>query len=243
LHNEALAHIEAGEYQPAIRLYQQAMKLTPQYSYLPYNLGLVYQRLNRRSDAEASYRKAIALAPAAAEAYNALGTLKAAEGKSSDAERLYRDALTRQPDSKQARHNLALLLAADKNRRAEAIQLWRQNLPYLPSQISLAETLADSGDRAGAIDQYREIVNQRPAYVAARLALARLLEPDAALEQLRAILAANPKNTVALEQTGDIESARGRATEARAAYNSALQSTADRAAKKRIAGKLKLLTH
>ena len=52
LHNEALAHIEAGEYQPAIRLYVQAMKLTPQYSYLPYNLGLVYQRLNRRSDAE-----------------------------------------------------------------------------------------------------------------------------------------------------------------------------------------------
>jgi len=243
LHNEALAHIEAGEYQPAIRLYQQAMKLTPQYSYLPYNLGLVYQRLNRRSDAEASYRKAIALAPNAAEAYNALGTLKAAEGKSPEAERLYRDALTRQPDSKQARHNLALLLAADKNRRAEAIELWRQNLPYLPSQLSLAETLTETGDRAGAIEQYRQIVSQRPNYVAARLALAHLLDPDPALEQLRAVLADNPKNTVALEQTGDIESARGHSTEARAAYTSALQSTSDGAAKKRIAGKLKSLTH
>ena len=24
------------------------MQITPQYSYLPYNLGLVYQRMNRR---------------------------------------------------------------------------------------------------------------------------------------------------------------------------------------------------
>ena len=239
LHNEALAHIEVGDLQAAIRLYQQAIRITPQYSYLPYNLGLVFQRLNRRSDAEGSYKKAIALAPGDGDAYNALGTLKAAEGKSAEAERLYHDALTRQPDSKQARHNLALLLASDKNRQSEAFQLWRQNLPYLPSQLSLAETLAESGDRAGAIEQYRQIVDQRPNYVAARLALARLLGPDAALEQLRAVLAANPKNIMALEQTGDIESARGHGAEARAAYNSALQTTADRAAKKRIATKLK----
>jgi len=239
LHNQALAYIEKGELQPAIRLYQQAMKITPQYSYLPYNLGLVYQRLNRRGDAEASYRMAIRIAPGEAEPYNALGTLKASEGRSSEAERLYRDALTRQPDSQKARHNLALLLVADKNRQAEAIQLWRANLPYMPSQISLAETLAENGDKPGAIEQYRQIVAQRPGYVAAHLALARLLEPDAAIAELRAVLNANPKNSVAWEQTGDIEAARGRAAEARAAYNSALQSTADKAAKKRIASKLK----
>jgi len=29
LHNEALAHLETGDYQVAIRLYQQAMRLTP----------------------------------------------------------------------------------------------------------------------------------------------------------------------------------------------------------------------
>jgi tetratricopeptide (TPR) repeat protein len=239
LHNQALAYIEKGELQPAIRLYRQAMKITPQYSYLPYNLGLVYQRLRRRSDAEVEYRKAIAISPAEPEAYNALGTLKASEGKSSEAERLYRDALTRGPDSKLARHNLAVLLAEDKNRRAEAIQLFRANLPYLASQISLAETLADSGDRTGAIEQYRQIVTERPGYVAAHLALARLLEPDAAIAELRVVLNTNPKSTVAWEQTGDIEAARGRSTEARAAYNSALQFTSDHAAKKRIETKLK----
>jgi Flp pilus assembly protein TadD len=85
--------VETGDYRSAIRAYQEAIRLTPQYSYLPYNLGLVYQRLNRRKDAETAYTKAEMLAPNSAEPYNALGTLKASEGKRTDAEQLYRQAL------------------------------------------------------------------------------------------------------------------------------------------------------
>jgi tetratricopeptide (TPR) repeat protein len=239
LHNEALADIEIGEYQRAIRLYQQAMRLTPQYSYLPYNLGLIYERLNRRSEAEAAFRKALALSPDSPEAYNALGTLKAAEGKSTEAERLYRDALARKPDMQPARHNLALLLAADKNRRTEAIQLWRANLPYLPSELSLAEALAASGDKPGAIDLYRRILAQQPSYLAGRLALASLLDPDHALVQLRIVVEADPQNLPALEQIGDLESARGHAAEATAAYTAALAAATDRSGRKRINVKLK----
>ena len=242
LHNEALADIEIGEYQRAIRLYQQAMRLTPQYSYLPYNLGLVYQRLNRRSDAQTSYRLAIKLSPNAPEAYNALGTLKAGEGKSAEAEHLYREALSRKPDLQPARHNLALLLASEKNRQAEAIQLFRANLPYLPSELSLAELLTSTGDRPGAIEQYRHILTQQPGYIAARLALAHLLEPAGALEQLRIVTQADPENVAALEQMGDLESAAGHATEARVAYAKAVAAASDRATKRRISGKLKTLT-
>ena len=86
------------------------MRLTPQYSYLPYNLGLVYQRVNRRKDAETAYRKASMLAPDSAEPYNALGTLKASEGKRTEAEQLYRQALQKNANLLPARHNLALLL-------------------------------------------------------------------------------------------------------------------------------------
>src|SRR5581483_7647734 len=103
-------------YNSAIRAYQQAIRLAPEYSYLPYNLGLVYQRINRRKDAEAAYRKASMLAPNSAEPYNALGTLKASEGKRSEAEQLYRQALGENPNLLAARHNLALLLDGDKQR-------------------------------------------------------------------------------------------------------------------------------
>ncbi len=37
------------------------MRITPQFSYLPYDLGLVYQRINRRREAEAAYRRAMVL--------------------------------------------------------------------------------------------------------------------------------------------------------------------------------------
>jgi len=246
LHNEALARVESGDYQTAIRLYQQAMRLTPQYAYLPYNLGLVFQRLNRRKDAEVSYRKAIAIAPESADAYNALGTLKASDGKAAEAEKDYRDALQRNPNLLAARHNLALLLASDKNRQSQAIELWRENLrrspDYLPSRLSLAETLADSGDRTGAIEQYRQVLAAKPSYAGARVALADLLaksgDADGAIQELREASQTNPQNAAVLEQIGDIEAARGRSAEARAAYTSALAATSDRAAKKRISAKL-----
>jgi len=249
LHNEALALVETGNDQAAIRAYQEAIRLTPQYSYLPYNLGLVYQRLNRRKDAEAAYRKAALLAPSSAEPYNALGTLMASEGKPAEAERWYRDALQRNPNLFPARHNLALLLVSEKSRQAEAITLWQANLAqspdYLPSRLSLAETLAATGDRAGAIEQYRQVVALKPQYIAARVALAGLLaqsgDPEAALNELRQASAADPQNTAILEQMGDIESARGRAQEAKSAYSAALASTSDRAVRKRLNGKLKRL--
>lgn len=247
LHNEALAHVESGEYREAIRLYQQAMRLTPQYGYLPYNLGLVYQRLNRRKDAEVSYRKAISIAPDSAPAYNALGTLKASEGKNAEAEKDYRDALQRDPSLLAARHNLALLLAADKARQTEAIELWRANLrqtpEYLPSRLSLAETLTNSGDRAGAMEQYRQVLSAKPGYIAARVALAGLLaksgDADGAIQELREAAKADSQNAAVLEQIGDIEAGRGHAAEARAAYTAALGATSDRSVRKRVDGKMR----
>src|SRR5262249_23487742 len=147
----------------------EAIRLTPQFSYLPYNLGLVYQRVNRRKDAEASYKKATQLAPNAAEPYNALGTLKASEGKRDEAERLYRQSLQKNPKLLAARHNLALLLDDEQNRQKEAIDLWRENLQqspdYLPSRLSLAGALAEANDNAAAIAEYRKVLESKPGYV------------------------------------------------------------------------------
>jgi tetratricopeptide (TPR) repeat protein len=249
LHNEALAYTEMGDFPAAIRAYQQAMRLTPQYSYLPYNLGLVYQRMNRKKDAETSYRKAMMLAPGSAEPYNALGTLKASEGKPADAEGLYRDALQKNPALLAARHNLALLLVSEKNRRAEAIALWRTNLTQspddLPSHLSLAEALAQDGDAAGAIEQYRRVLALKPDYIAAHLALAQLLaksgDAEGALTELRSAAAADPKNAGVFEQIGDVEVARGRTADARSAYQSALGLSPETTMKKRLNQKLKAL--
>jgi len=250
LHNVALAYVETGDYKSAIRAYQEAIRLTPQYSYLPYNLGLVYQRLNRRKDAETAYTKAEMLAPNSAEPYNALGTLKASEGKRAEAEQLYREALQKNPGLLPARHNLALLVADQKGREKEAIDLWRENLrqslassgaDYLPSRLSLAGALAAQGDNPAAMEEYRKVLEAKPDYVAARIALADILaktnDRDGALGQLRQVTKQDSQDPALFERIGDLEAARQRAAEARAAYQSALDLKPERAVRKRIENK------
>ena len=249
LHNLALACTAIGDYGAAIRSYRDAIRLTPQYAYLPYNLGLVYQRMNRRKEAEASYRQAIAVDPALAAPYNNLGSLKALEGKRADAEGLYHKALEKNPRFLEARHNLALLVASDRSRLAEALSLWRQNLEqdrdYVPSRLSLAQTLASSGDGKAAIDEYSRILQVKPAYIAARLELARLLaasgDSEAALIELREAARRDTTNAAIFERIGDLEAGRNRSSGAAAAYKSALALAPDRTARKRIEKKLKLL--
>jgi Flp pilus assembly protein TadD len=216
---------------------------------LPYNLGLVYQRLNRRRDAEAAYTKAEMLAPDSAEPYNALGTLKASEGKRGEAEKLYQQALEKDSSLLAARHNLALLIVDQQGRRPEAIQLWRQNLTeardYLPSRLSLAGALATAGDSSQAIEEYRKVIEAKPEYVAARIALADLLaktgDRNGALDQLREVTRQGSQNPELFERIGDLEAARQHPAEARAAYQSALELKPARAERKRIENKLKSL--
>jgi tetratricopeptide (TPR) repeat protein len=157
--------------------------------------------------------------------------------------------LRKDPNLLAARHNLALLLAGQSNSQPEAINLWRENLrlspDYLPSRLSLAGILAERGDNAAAIEEYRKILEAKPGYPAARIALAGLLaktgDTDAAIQELRQASTAGAQNPDIFEQIGDLEAGRQHATEARAAYQSAIDLTSDRGARKRIGNKIKAL--
>lgn len=246
LHNAALAETELGDYQAAIRYYRQAMKLAPQASYLPYNLGLVYERINQRKQAETAFRAAAALSSGLSEPLNALGALEASLGRNADAERLYRQALDKNPTFLAARHNLAVLLATT-GRVPEALDLWRANLAqapdYLPSRLSLARALAAASQTTAAVEQFQAILNLKPDYVAARLALADVQakagEIDLALAQLREALRQQPGNPLLYEQIGDLEASRQRASEARTAYQAALDRATDSSVRDRIRKKLR----
>ena len=246
LHNLALASIETGDYRAAERNFDSALRLTPGFAYLHYNRGVLYQRLNRRKDAEIEYRTALEQKPELADAYNALGSLAVAQRKNDRAEQSFREALKRAPQLLAARQNLALLLFSQRDRQAEALASWRENLSrdadYLPSRLSLAEALAKSGKPADAASEYREVLRRKPAYVAARLALSDLMqrsnEMDGALEQLAEAAKLAPQNAEVQEEIGDVQSARGHRDEAAAAYRAALASAADGAARKRLRSKL-----
>ena len=62
---------------------------------------------------------------------------------------------------------------------------------------------------------------------------------QAAVRELREASNLDPQNSAIFEQIGDAEAARGRTEEAKAAYQSAIDLAPDRAARKRLAAKLK----
>ena len=260
-HNLALAYVQTGDYSNAIDTYERAIELAPDLFYLPYNLGTLYQRLNRRQAAEKAYQQALTKADKLdagprerylAHANNALGYLKESADRRDEAEKLYRAALTHQPDLMEARHNLAVLLAdgtgpSRPDEIREALDLLRTNLAddpaYLPSRISLARALARQGQTADAIGEYEQVVEAQPDFMAARLALAELHakagEPAEALAQLDAARTRQPRYTAVHEQIGDLQKGRGQTAEASEAYKSALEYAPDRKTKKRIKNKLK----
>ncbi len=144
--------MQHGDYDVALGTYRDAMRLAPEASYLPYNMGLVYQQINRTKDAYDSYRNALRTVEAASTPtgmheprsviYNALGSLEATDSRGKQAERYFRLAIADSPASLNAKYNLAFSLSR-KAASPEAEALWNECLradpTYLSARLSLAE--------------------------------------------------------------------------------------------------------
>jgi tetratricopeptide (TPR) repeat protein len=253
LHNLALLESERGNYQEAIRLYQQAMLVGPRYSYLPYNLGLLYERLGDLDNArkwlekareiyELSQPNAPAPSPQRAEIWNALGTVLRSQGRTAKAIDSFNRALGDDPDSENARQNLGSL-RYQLGETAAAGQLWRENLDrhpaFLPSRMSYADSLARSGRNEAAIEQYEAAVLQKPDLAAAHEALARLYLAQNQIDSALKHVQIPPASAPMLELLGDIRQRMGQSDQAVDAWKKALALTTNRAVRKRIESKLR----
>ena len=79
------AHIQAGQYTPALKELLEAEKLTPNDPTVHYYLGIAYERKGFIDDAVKEFQKAIALKPDYSEALNFLGTIYLARGSYDEA--------------------------------------------------------------------------------------------------------------------------------------------------------------
>jgi tetratricopeptide (TPR) repeat protein len=254
-------NVSVGQYAAATAEYQVAMKMAPQYSYLPYNLGLPFQQFNDLRAAESMYKKAMKLAeptppgtsrPGAgarstrhAEALNGLATVAVLRHRYRRAGRLIQQASREDPQSLSVRHNHALLLARSKDTQDQAEALWKQNLKqdpkHLPSLIGYSDWLKDHGRSAEAVPLYREILRQRPAYTVASIALAMALldggQTESAAEALREPLRRERDRPELLAAQGEVLLGENRRDDAREEFVRAEKSATNSQEKKRIAGR------
>jgi tetratricopeptide (TPR) repeat protein len=237
--------MQQGRYEEAIRAYAAAKLIAPQYSYLPYNLGLLYRRTNRVREAQQEFLLASKLAPARPDPYTALGLLRAAQRRWPEADRYYQTALKLAPAGSASRqaalHNRGLMFQ-QRGDAAAAIQIWSENAIYLPSLLSLAAAYADGGRAVEAVETYRRALTLAPEHLTARLELAgqlgRLAHWDQAILELQAASRSYPRSSAVQEALGAAYESLGHPREAANALARALELTHDREVRKRLSRRI-----
>lgn len=136
LSDKAISNMAKQQWVKAEPLLLQAIALAPNYSGLYYNLGRVYQNLNRPEDAATQYQNAIALNKNNIYAYNALAQLKRENGAFEEAETAYLQALAVWPDHAASHKNLGILY-----------DLYVGKLPQALAQYQEFQALQETPDR------------------------------------------------------------------------------------------------
>jgi len=177
----------------ALALYEEAIKVRPEFPEAAFQQGVVLVSLGRLADAEASYRKAIDLKPNWSLPYSALGALLVRTNRDSDASPLLQQAL-----KLDSRDNVALRLLADLRLRAGdpngALKLAQTATidPDAPASAWILRAMAEraTGNKQAARTSLDHVLEVEPTNTGALLERAELCladnEYDCAIDSLSA---------------------------------------------------------
>ena len=182
-----------GELSKALALYEQAIKVRPEFPEAEYQRGTLLVSLGRLAEAESGFRRAIELKKNWSLPYSALGGLLVRLKREPDAESFLRQAIKLEGQS-----SLPLRLLADIRLRAgdakEAVGLTREALkdPDAPLATWLLMAIAQrtTGDNTGALGSLDHILQVDPLQLSALIERAEVRfaigEKDRALADLAA---------------------------------------------------------
>jgi tetratricopeptide (TPR) repeat protein len=129
-----------GKMEEAIKEYQAAIQINPEYADAYLNLGVAYASLGVEDRAERALKKAIQLEPYDAEAYYNLGLLYANRKLHHLAIEQYKKAISLTPDSAKIHNNFGIALA-EMGRLDEAISQFQLGLRSHPEDQELRKNL------------------------------------------------------------------------------------------------------
>jgi tetratricopeptide (TPR) repeat protein len=163
-------------YEQAIELYDEALKLRPEFAEVEFQKAGALIALHRTAEAERSYRRAMEIMPTWALPPAALGLLLArTQGREKDAEAPLRRAL--ELDAKNLTATVALAeLRTRSNDAAESLALWRRATELKPEDAPLwverGRAERASKDAPAALKSFERAVALEPSNVDAKLSRA-----------------------------------------------------------------------
>jgi tetratricopeptide (TPR) repeat protein len=157
----------------AVRNYQKALEIKPDYLKATNRLGEIYMRLKQYDYAEAVYRHAINYQPKSTALLNNLAFTHIAQKQYADAEAELNRVLQLDPQFSRARVNLGLV-KAKQGKYDEALKAFRQVCPEDEANYNLAMILHAEGKVELARKYYSLALGLNPAFEAARKGLQQL---------------------------------------------------------------------
>ncbi|NBO91012.1 MAG: tetratricopeptide repeat protein [Planctomycetia bacterium] len=163
-----------GELDPAIEMYEKAVKQDPKRTDAILRLAILHGKQGRLSESESMFRKVLTLKPQEAQAHGGLGYSLYLQGRMSDAEVSIRRAVEIEPENKRYRNNLALVLARSGKNKEALEEYIRSGCTAIEAQNNLAFALTLEGNIPEAKKQYQQLLAESPAHAVARVGLQHL---------------------------------------------------------------------
>ena len=216
---------QEGRFEDAIRNYQTARALRPDYIAVPVNLGNISLELDRLREAEESFKAALAIDENNPAAHYGLGQIAAAKRNYSDAVKHYQKTLAQLPGADRVHYSLAMAyrgLGDSEKAKAHLAQQGPVGVAVFDPLVAELQDLIQ-GERlflsrgkrafealryADAVIEFRKAVAAKPDSVTARVNLGAALTQTGDLKgaaaEFEAAIRIDPKNVNAQYNLGVI---------------------------------------
>jgi tetratricopeptide (TPR) repeat protein len=177
------ALLEKNQIDEAIRQYQEAIRLAPDFAEPHYNLGIAFGKNGQMDEAIRQFQEVIRLKPDNTDAHYSLGTAYGMMGQIDGAISQFHEVIRLKPDFAEAHNNLGIALV-NKNQIDEAINQFQEAIRLKPdcaeAHNNLGIALVNRGRFDEAIVNYQKAIQIEPNFSDALNNLAWMLaaSPD-----------------------------------------------------------------
>ena len=166
--NMGVVHNEIGDPLSAIRYYQRALEINPNYCDALYNLGNTYEQIGYVKEAISSYEKVVELSPRYADAYLNLGVIYSSLGQKQKAESFFQKVVAVDPHNSTAYFNLGFIFET-KGEFQKAREFYEKTIQFNPKHeeayYNIGNVLANLGRNKEAILFYQKAITVNPNHV------------------------------------------------------------------------------
>jgi tetratricopeptide (TPR) repeat protein len=173
----ALCYQHLKDFDAAIKAYNKALAIKPDYAEAHINLGSALEEQGKLEEAIEAYNKALAIKPDYAEAYNNMGVTLKEQGKLEEAIEAYNKALAIKPDYADAYNNIGVTLK-ERGKLEEAIEAYNKALAikpdYAEAYYNMGNALQEQDKLDEAVEAYNKALAIKPDYADAHRHLSLL---------------------------------------------------------------------